>query len=80
MKKDKDQERAIAEIWQSYGFGDFNGGYNVPEVVTLQEFALKHLLQKDAVKGVVVGCSRPEHVLEALRAADTSGSEDNEKD
>ena len=80
LKKDKDQEKAIGEIWQSYGFGDFNGGYNVPEDVTLQEFALKHLLQKDAVKGVVVGCSRPEHVLEALRAADTSGSEENEKD
>jgi len=52
QKKDKDEEKAIAEIWQSYGFGEFNGGYNIPEDVTLQEFALKHLLRKDAAKGV----------------------------
>mmetsp|Transcript_38919 Transcript_38919/g.93629 ORF Transcript_38919/g.93629 Transcript_38919/m.93629 type:complete len:223 (-) Transcript_38919:58-726(-) len=70
--KDTKQEKAIAEVWESFGFGDFAGGYDVPEDVTLQDFALKHLLKGDAVGGVVVGCSRPEHVLEALRTADLS--------
>jgi len=77
-KMDKKQEKNIAEVWKSFGFGDFKGGYDVREEVTLQEFALKHLLKGDAVRGVVVGCSRPEHVLEAMRAADSS-SDSEEK-
>ena len=36
-----------------------------------QEFALKHVLHENSVGGVVIGCSRPEHVLEAMRAADS---------
>ena len=44
----------------------------MPEDVTLQEFALTHLLKDEAVQSLVVGCSRPEHVLEAMRAADSS--------
>ena len=37
-------------------------------------FALTNLLQDSAVRGVVIGCSRPEHVLEAVKAADISNS------
>ena len=44
----------------------------MPDDVTLQEFALKQLLKSEGVRGVVVGCSSPEHVLEAIRAADSS--------
>jgi len=72
--RDVGQEKAIEVIWKRFGF-DFNGGYNIPDDVTLQEFALKSLL-KDK-RGVVVGCSRPEHVLEAFKSADTSGDEKN---
>ena len=59
-KMDKKQEKNIAEVWKLFGFGDFKGGYDVKVEVTLQEFALKHPLQGDAVKGDVVGCSRPD--------------------
>ena len=69
---DKEQEKIISKIWTQLGFGDFRGGYNIPEDVTLQDFALNHLLEDSTVQGVVVGCSRPEHVLEAMRAADSS--------
>ncbi|KAL7532648.1 hypothetical protein ACHAXR_004758, partial [Thalassiosira sp. AJA248-18] len=79
-KKDKAVEKNIAKIWESFGFGDFNGGYNVPEDVTLQEFALKHLLEDDGVRGLVLGCTQPEHVLEAMRAADSSGEGAEEKE
>jgi hypothetical protein len=71
---DKDQEKKVAKLWKALGFG-FTGGYDVPEDVVLQEFALKYLLEVDSVRGVVIGCSRPEHVLEAMRAADASGSD-----
>lgn len=71
-RKDAGLERAIARVWKNLGFGDFAGGYDVPEDVTLQEFALRHLLKEDAVKSLVLGCSRPEHVVEALRVADSS--------
>lgn len=68
---DKDKEGKMAKVRQILGFGELKGGYNIPDATTLQEFALKNLLDESAVRGVVVGCSRPEHVLEALRAADT---------
>jgi len=71
-RKDKDQERVMAKVWKDLGFGEFAGGYEIDEDATLQEFALKHLLKEDAVRSLVVGCSRPEHVLEAMRAADSS--------
>lgn len=71
-KIDKDQEEKMEKIRQILGFGDLKGGYNIPDDMTLQEFALKNLLDERAVRGVVVGCSRPDHVLEAVRAADTS--------
>ncbi|KAL9188977.1 hypothetical protein ACHAXT_011467 [Thalassiosira profunda] len=74
--KDKSQEKTIANVWTTLGFGDFDGGYNIPEEQTLQEFALGRLLKEDAVRGLVIGCSRPEHVLEAMRVADSS---DNKK-
>lgn len=68
---DKDKEGKMAKVRQILGFGELKGGYNIPDATTLQEFALKNLLDESAVRGVVVGCSRPEHVLEALRAADS---------
>ena len=74
--RDVGQEKAIEMIWKRFGF-DFNGGYNVPDDATLQEFALKSLLKDKS--GVVVGCSRPEHVLEAFKSADTSGDEKNSR-
>jgi len=74
IELDKDQEEKMVKIRQILGFGELKGGYNIPDSTTLQEFALKNLLDENAVKGVVVGCSRPEHVLEAVRAADTSNS------
>ncbi|KAL7470902.1 hypothetical protein ACHAXS_011188, partial [Conticribra weissflogii] len=76
VKKDKDQEKKIAKIWKEYGFGDFRGGYDIPGDVTLQDFALRQILEEEAVRGVVVGCSSPEHALEAMRAADASGVSD----
>ncbi len=75
IKIDKDQEEKMEKIRQILGFGDLKGGYNIPGDTTLQEFALKNLLDESAVGGVVVGCSRPDHVLEAVRAADTSNPE-----
>ncbi|KAL7426557.1 hypothetical protein ACHAXM_000507 [Skeletonema potamos] len=71
---DKDQEKKMAKVRQMLGFGELKSGYNIPDDTTLQEFALKKLLDESAVKGVVIGCSRPEHVLEAVRAADYSNS------
>ncbi|KAL7481293.1 hypothetical protein ACHAW6_006972 [Cyclotella cf. meneghiniana] len=69
---DKEKEREVAKQWQSLGLGEFSGGYKIPEDETLQEFSLKKLLNDEAIRGIVVGCSRPDHVLEALRAADSS--------
>ncbi|KAL3801093.1 hypothetical protein HJC23_002386 [Cyclotella cryptica] len=69
---DKEKEQEMAKNWESLGLGEFSGGYKVPEDETLQEFSLKHLLKDKAVRGIVVGCSRPDHVLEALRAADST--------
>ena len=77
-KRDTDVDEQIAKIWESFGFGEFSGGYDFPEDVTMQEFALKQLLEDDAVKGLVVGCSQPEHVLEAVRAADSAGGDKKE--
>ena len=77
--KDKDQEKKISKIWNSYGFGEYVGGYDIPEDVTLQDFALRQLLDDDAIQGVVVGCSSPEHALEAMRTADASTKCDEKK-
>ena len=71
-KKDPEKERAISNLWKSLGFDNFDGGYDLPDDVTLQEFALKQLLKDEAVDGVVIGCSNHEHVSEAIRAADMS--------
>jgi hypothetical protein len=70
---DTGREEAIANLWQTLGLGTFPGGYKIPEDVTLQEYSLKYLMNEDSIRGVVVGCSRPDHVLEALKAADHSG-------
>ena len=70
--EDKQGGESISEIWQRFGFGEFTGGYDIAGNIPLQDFALEHILKDDAVRGLVVGCSRPEHVLEAMRAADTS--------
>jgi hypothetical protein len=69
---DKDKEEEMANLWQRLGLGTFPGGYKIPEYVTLQEYSLKHIMDEESVGGIVVGCSRPDHVLEALRAADSS--------
>ena len=74
MELDKDQEEKMMKIRHILGFDDLKGGYNIPSDMALQEFALRNLLDESAVRGVVVGCSRPEHVLEAVSAADTSNS------
>jgi len=79
VTKDKDQEKKIAKIWKAYGFGDYRGGYDIPEDFTLQDFALRQILEEEAVRGVVVGCSSPEHALEAMRAADASGVDNGNK-
>jgi hypothetical protein len=71
-KKDPEKERAISNLWKSLGFDNFDGGYDLPDDVTLQEFALKQLLKDEAVDGVVIGCSNHLHVSEAIRAADMS--------
>jgi hypothetical protein len=71
-EKDTEKERMISRVWKSLGLGNSDGGYAMPGDVTLQEFALKQLFKSDVVSGVVVGCSSPEHVLEAIRAADSS--------
>lgn len=70
----KDQEKKMAKVRQMLGFGELKSGYNIPDDTTLQEFALKNLLDESAVRGIVIGCSRPEHVLEAVRAADSFNS------
>ncbi|KAL7549634.1 hypothetical protein ACHAWF_012899, partial [Thalassiosira exigua] len=69
------RDEASAAARAALGFDDVEGrgGYDVPAEVPLQEYALERLLGDDAVRGLVVGCSRPEHVLEAMRAADSSG-------
>lgn len=74
-KKDPETERMISRVWKTLGFDNFDGGYILSEDVTLQEFALKHLLIGKAVGGVVVGCSTPEHVLEAIRGAESSDAD-----
>ena len=50
--------------------GDGVPPYEVPDDVTLQEFALQHLLKQKQIDKVIVGCPQAEHVLEALHAAD----------
>mmetsp|Transcript_2164 Transcript_2164/g.4965 ORF Transcript_2164/g.4965 Transcript_2164/m.4965 type:complete len:655 (-) Transcript_2164:877-2841(-) len=50
--------------------GDGVKSYDVPEGLTLQEFALQHLLKQKQVDKVIVGCPKPEHVLEAIHSAD----------
>lgn len=67
---DNDREEAIANLWQTLGLGKFPGGYKIPEDVTLQEYSLKHLMNEESIRGIVVGCSRPDHVLEALKATE----------
>jgi len=69
---DTNREENIANLWQRLGLGKFPGGYKIPEDVTLQEFSLKHLIDEESVRGIVVGCSRPDHVLEAIKAADST--------
>ena len=69
---DTDKEKDAANLWQKLGLGQFPGGYKIPEDMTLQEFSLKYLLDDESIHGIVVGCSRPEHVLEALKAADSA--------
>lgn len=68
-----DEGRSAA--WTELGFGDF-AGIEIPEDVTLQEFSLRHLLKDEAVQSLVLGCSQPEHVLEALKAAASTGGVD----
>ena len=72
---DSDKDEKMAKIRQILGFSELKEGYNIPDEMTLQEFALNNMFNESAVRGIVVGCSRPDHVLEALRAADTSNSE-----
>ena len=43
--------------------------YNIPEETSLQHFALQWLLQQKYVSKVVVGCPKPEHVLDAVEAS-----------
>lgn len=50
--------------------GDGVPPYEVPDDVTLQEFALQHLLKQTQIDKVIVGCPQAEYVLEALHAAD----------
>ena len=69
-KKDPEKETEISHLWKTLGFDNFDGGYDLPDDITLQEFALKQLLKDEAVRGVVIGCSNHEHVSEAIRAAD----------
>ena len=69
---DTDKEENMANLWQRLGLGQFPGGYKIPEDVTLQDFSLKYLLDDESIRGIVVGCSRPDHVLEALKAADST--------
>lgn len=64
-----------SEVWKELGFGDFSG-VEIPEDVTLQKFALNYMLKEEAVQGLVLGCSRPEHVLDALRATALNGDGD----
>jgi hypothetical protein len=70
LEWDTGKEEEIANLWEKLGLGSFPGGYKIPEDVTLQEYSLKHLMDDESIRGIVVGCSRPEHVLEALKAAD----------
>ena len=67
---DTNREENIANLWQRLGLGKFPGGYKIPEDVTLQEFSLKHLIDEESIGGIVVGCSRPDHVVEAIKAAE----------
>jgi hypothetical protein len=48
------------------GFGNFDGGYAVPDDVTLQVYSLREVLKVEGVGGVVVGFSSREHILEAI--------------
>ena len=50
--------------------GDGVKPYDVPDDCTLQEFALQHLLKQSQIDKVIVGCPKPEHVLESLHSAD----------
>jgi hypothetical protein len=47
--------------------------YDIPASQKLQDFALQWLLrhEKDIVSQVIIGCPRPEHVMEAINAADS---------
>ena len=78
-EKNTDEEKKILQVWTSLGFGGGNNrsqyfGYKIPEELTLQEFAVRRLLENDSLSGVVLDCSSPEHVLEAVKAADSACS------
>lgn len=72
-EKNTDEEKKILQVWTSLGFGNGNNrsqyfGYKIPEENTLQEFAVRRLLENDTLSGMVLDCSSPEHVLEAIKA------------
>ena len=59
--------------------GDGVGKYDIPDDMTLQDFALRFLLEQRCdgefadgplIDRVIVGCSRAEHVIEAVQSAD----------
>ncbi len=44
--------------------------YDIPPSMTLQHFALRHIMSKNKAVKVIVGCAKSEHVLEAIAAVD----------
>ena len=44
-KKDPGKETEISHLWKTLGFDNFDGGYDLPDDITLQEFVLKQLLK-----------------------------------
>ena len=45
--------------------------YAIPEETPLQHYALQSLLKQKYISKVVVGCPKPEHVLDAVQAANS---------
>jgi aryl-alcohol dehydrogenase-like predicted oxidoreductase len=50
--------------------GDGVPPYDIPSNMKLQHFALKNILSRNPAIKIIVGCSKREHVLEAIAAAD----------
>ena len=63
--------------------GDDKRGYkyeSIPDEEKLQDYALKYLLKEKAISKVIVGATKPDHVVELVKTCDKMATEAAEED